>query len=323
MFVVCVLGILVTYIMYGALQEAIFHASDMKQHSSFLTLLQFAMYSFLAFFELRHQGISIFASRVGFGLYCLMALLTLGTIAFSNASVAYLNYPTQVIFKCCKMIPVMIGGLVIQRKGYNALEVSAVVLMTAGLVSFTMVDITVQPFFTAWGVILVSMALCCDGALGNFQELAMRKLKCSNTELLFYPYFLGFCFLLCGLVLTGRVVPSVIHFNEHPFQTYGYGFVFSLCGYFGVHFVLCLVQSHGALTAVTVTTFRKAVTMMISFSMFEKRFSMGYVWSGLLVLLGLYLSLYNKNRKSWDHFVRNRLYKLGILRQPVPTLLPQ
>lgn len=35
-------------------------------------------------------------------------------MGLSNTSLGYLNYPTQVIFKCCKLIPVMIGGMFIQ-----------------------------------------------------------------------------------------------------------------------------------------------------------------------------------------------------------------
>lgn len=46
--------------------------------------------------------------------YFLLAFLTVGTMGMSNAAVGYLNYPTQVIFKCCKLIPVMIGGILIQ-----------------------------------------------------------------------------------------------------------------------------------------------------------------------------------------------------------------
>ena len=44
----------------------------------------------------------------------IIALLTVGTMGLSNTSLGYLNYPTQVIFKCCKLIPVMIGGIFIQ-----------------------------------------------------------------------------------------------------------------------------------------------------------------------------------------------------------------
>ena len=46
----------------------------------------------------------------------LLALLTVATMGLSNMAVGYLNYPTQVIFKCCKLIPVLIGGVVIQGR---------------------------------------------------------------------------------------------------------------------------------------------------------------------------------------------------------------
>jgi adenosine 3'-phospho 5'-phosphosulfate transporter B3 len=47
-------------------------------------------------------------------MYLLLAFLTVSTMGLSNTSVGYLNYPTQVIFKCCKLIPVLIGGILIQ-----------------------------------------------------------------------------------------------------------------------------------------------------------------------------------------------------------------
>jgi len=38
---------------------------------------------------------------------------------------------------------------------------------------------------------------------------------------------------------------------QHPIQTYGYAFLFSLTGYFGISFVLALIKIFGALLAVT------------------------------------------------------------------------
>lgn len=52
--------------------------------------------------------------RIPYKTYMIIALLTVGTMGLSNTSLGYLNYPTQVIFKCCKLIPVMIGGVFIQ-----------------------------------------------------------------------------------------------------------------------------------------------------------------------------------------------------------------
>ena len=53
-------------------------------------------------------------SRIPLKSYLLLALLTVGTMGLSNTSLGYLNYPTQVIFKSSKLIPVMIGGILIQ-----------------------------------------------------------------------------------------------------------------------------------------------------------------------------------------------------------------
>lgn len=83
-------------------------------------------------------------------------------------------------------------------------------------------------------------------------------------------------------------------FLQYPLETYGYALLFSLCGYLGIQMVLTLVQCCGAFAAATITTFRKAVTIIISFIFFYKPFTFQYVWSGLLVVLGIYLNIYSK-----------------------------
>ena len=60
--------------------------------------------------------IKFFFFRIPMKMYVLLAFLTVATMGLSNTSVGYLNYPTQVIFKCCKLIPVMLGGVLIQGK---------------------------------------------------------------------------------------------------------------------------------------------------------------------------------------------------------------
>lgn len=82
--------------------------------------------------------------------------------------------------------------------------------------------------------------------------------------------------------------------SQHPVETYGYGLLFSLSGYLGIQIVLSLVQSCGAFVAATVTTCRKAVTIIVSFLFFYKPFTIQYLWSGLLVVLGIYLNVYSK-----------------------------
>lgn len=80
-----------------------------------------------------------------------------------------------------------------------------------------------------------------------------------------------------------------------------------------------MIKEYGALICVTVTTCRKAVTIVLSFTLFSKPFVFeyeeilcsffllnyfyflrSYLWSGLLVVLGIYLNVYSRNQQAFD-----------------------
>ncbi|XP_073487133.1 adenosine 3'-phospho 5'-phosphosulfate transporter 2 isoform X3 [Aquarana catesbeiana] len=302
-FFICVTGVFIFYLIYGYLQELIFSVEGFKPFGWYLTLVQFGFYSVFGLIEL--QLTQDKRRRIPAKTYMIIAFLTVGTMGLSNTSLGYLNYPTQVIFKCCKLIPVMIGGIFIQGKRYNAADVSAAVCMSFGLIWFTLADSTVAPNFNLTGVMLISLALCADAVIGNVQEKAMKLHNGSNSEMVLYSYSIGFVYILLGLAITSGLTPAIAFCSKYPFQTYGYAFLFSLTGYFGISFVLALIKIFGALTAVTVTTGRKAMTIVLSFLFFAKPFTLQYVWSGLLVVLGIFLNVYSKNM---DKFKLHHLY---------------
>lgn len=72
------------------------------------------------------------------------------------------------MFKCCKLIPVLIGGILIQSnikqkegqmylipepsdKTFNRYDVAAALCMSIGLIFFTLADSKVQPNFNLYG----------------------------------------------------------------------------------------------------------------------------------------------------------------------------
>ncbi|XP_069469586.1 adenosine 3'-phospho 5'-phosphosulfate transporter 2 isoform X2 [Ambystoma mexicanum] len=292
-FFICVTGVFVFYLIYGYLQELIFSVDGFKPFGWYLTLVQFGFYSIFGLIELQltHDK----RRRIPAKTYMIIAILTVGTMGLSNTSLGYLNYPTQVIFKCCKLIPVMIGGVFIQGKRYNIADVSAAICMSLGLIWFTLADSTVAPNFNMTGVTLISLALCADAVIGNVQEKAMKLHNGTNSEMVLYSYSIGFVYIILGLATTSGLSPAVAFCSKHLVQTYGYAFFFSLTGYFGISFVLALIKIFGALLAVTVTTGRKGMTIVLSFLFFAKPFTFQYLWSGLLVVLGIFLNVYSKN----------------------------
>ena len=44
-------------------------------------------------------------------------------------------------------------------------------------------------------------------------------------------------------------------------------------------------------------------------------FTWRYLWSGLIVVLGIYLNLYSKNKQSWDAHIDSLLRRLGLRQQ--------
>lgn len=299
-FFFCCGGVFVFYLIYGYVQEWIFR-TGMKPFGWYLTLVQFAWYSVFGLFETSFQRDK--ARKIPLRTYSLLAFLTVATMGLSNASLSYLNYPTQVIFKCCKLIPVMIGGIIIQGKSYRLLDFLACLCMSIGLILFTLADSTVQPEFNHTGVVLISLALCADAIIGNVQEKAMKAHKSSNTEVVLYSYGIGFVYIFIGLIFSGGLGPAFKFCAQNPFQAYGLSFIFSISGYLGITFVLTLIKAFGALLAVTVTTGRKAVTMVLSFIFFAKPFTINYVWSGFIVLLGIFLNVYSKNESRINAWV--------------------
>jgi adenosine 3'-phospho 5'-phosphosulfate transporter B3 len=293
----CIL-VFVYYIGYGYLQELMFTLKGFDNTAWFLTCYQFFVYAILSFIHLGFAGLD--QRRASYRSYILLAALTVTTMGLSNYAVAYLNYPTQVMFKCCKLIPVLIGGILIQKKTFNRYDVAAAFCMSTGLVFFTLADSKVQPNFNLYGVIIICSALIADAAIGNYQEKIMKEHHVPNVEIVFYSFIFGFVFVLIGLIVTNNFFSSLEFWNKHPFPTYGYGLIFSIFGYLGIDIVLTLIKEYGALICVTVTTCRKAITIILSFTLFSKPFVFDYVWSGLIVIIGIYLNVYSRNQTAFN-----------------------
>lgn len=201
-------GVFVLYLLYGYLQELIFTEEGFKTYGWFLTLIQFGYYICFGIVERnidsRRNFVPALQRNIPMSTYVVLAALTLGTMGLSNSSLGYLNYPTQVIFKCCKLIPVMIGSILIQGKRYGPIDFAAAFAMCLGLAWFTLADSLVSPNFDTFGVVMISGALLCDAAIGNVQEKAMREHHAPSSEVVLYSYGLGFVYLFVAMVISGN-----------------------------------------------------------------------------------------------------------------------
>ena len=68
--------------------------------------------------------------------YAICSLTYLVAMVTSNKALAWVNYPTQVIGKSCKPIPVMVLGVLVGRKKYPLLKYLFILMIVAGVAMF-------------------------------------------------------------------------------------------------------------------------------------------------------------------------------------------
>jgi len=206
-FVICSCGVFFFFLLYGYFQELIFIQPSIKSHALYITFLQFVLYSTFALIECYLEGLK--ERKIPTTTYVVISFLTVATMALSNSSLEYLNFPTQVIFKSCKLIPVLVGGILIQGKRYGLTDFIAACVMCIGLIWFTLADSHMSPNFHPSGVLMISSALLADAIIGNVQEKAMKKFGAPNCEMVLYSYSIGLVYLGIVLVLSGQLIPSI------------------------------------------------------------------------------------------------------------------
>jgi solute carrier family 35 (UDP-galactose transporter), member B1 len=138
-------------------------------------------------------------------------------MAASNEALRYVSYPTQVLGKSCKMVPVMAGGIVLGGRTYSTIEYLQVLMITMGVVVFNFggkkkgggsAD-------SPYGLALIAFSLLMDAFTGGLQDKVKTSTKALNPtalgprrptmhESMFYTNVAG---CLVALVLARPLTP--------------------------------------------------------------------------------------------------------------------
>lgn len=318
-------GVFACYSIYGMLQEVLLKQLDGFNFGLFLTLFQFILYAIISWARLTNSRTS--DERKGtIRQYLIIAFLSVSTMGLSNKSVQFLNYPTQVLFKSCKLIPVMIVSVLYLKKKYRGLDYVAMCILTIGLVMCTVGDkLGSTKFDNSTGVILILLALLADAFIGNVQEKVMRERGASTNELMFYSKSFGIVYLFIACLLVGELFPAIKFCMQTPIA-WIYMTIFSLVGCVGEFFVMQLVKRFDALVAIVTTSCRKVFSIFLSFILFPKPglFGVTYGVGMVLVFLGIATNIASKNRqKILDKAYKDEAHWLSrltifILDDPAP-----
>ena len=136
--------------------------------------------------------------------------------------------------------------------------------------------------FEPTGLLLVGGSVVADAILPNAQEHLFKD-GSSRLEVTVYSNlfsFLGMTVLTLG---NGTLIPFVRGISTNSTLALYFG-VYVVLSYISISCYMTLVKRFGGVTAVVLTTARKAMTILLSFLLFPKGFSWLYVHGSVLVL---------------------------------------
>ncbi|XP_043709899.1 UDP-galactose/UDP-glucose transporter 2-like [Telopea speciosissima] len=291
-FLLCSSGFFFGYLVNGVCEEYVYNRLQFS-YGWYFTFVQGFVYLALLYL----QGFTTKQMVNPWKTYVKLSAVLMGSHGLTKGSLAFLNYPAQLMFKSTKVLPVMVMGAFIPglRRKYSPLEYFSAVLLVVGLILFTLADANSSPNFSVIGVIMVIGALVMDAFLGNLQE-AIFTLNPETTqmEMLFCSTVVGLPFLIPPMVLTGELFKAWNSCWQHPY-VYGVLVFEAMATFVGQVSVLSLIAIFGAATTAMVTTARKAVTLLLSYLIFTKPLTEQHGTGLLLIAMGIIMKLLPEN----------------------------
>uniref|UniRef100_A0A8C7F9B7 Solute carrier family 35 member B1 n=3 Tax=Oncorhynchus kisutch TaxID=8019 RepID=A0A8C7F9B7_ONCKI len=309
-FIVCFLGVFVCYFYYGILQETItrgqYGEGEKKEKFVYATTLVFIQCIINAgfakiliqFFEGSRPD------HTKSWLYGVCSLSYLGAMVSSNSALQYVNYPTQVLGKSCKPIPVMILGVFVLRKKYPLAKYLCVLLIVSGVALFLYKpnkSVTSTESAFGFGEILLLLSLTMDGLTGVAQDHMRNLFQTSANHMMLNINMWSTLVLGLGVLWTGEVWDFLSFTDRHP-SIFWNILLFGITSALGQTFIFMTVVYFGPLTCSIVTTTRKFFTILGSVLLFGNVLNT-MQWVGtILVFLGLgFDAKFGKTPKKTTH----------------------
>jgi adenosine 3'-phospho 5'-phosphosulfate transporter B3 len=227
--------------------------------------------------------------------YPLLTLCLLGSSALSNWALNYINFPTKVVFRSCKLIPTMIIATFINKRSFTRIEYICAAAISFGLIMFAAADWKLTPSFNPFGILLVGLSVVADSVLPNAQERLFR-FGASRLEVTLYTNFFTLVAMTGITLVSGDLKAIIVHAADDPTLAL-YMVVFTAISYAAISTYMQIVKRFGGVAAVLLATARKGMTLVLSFMLFPKAFSWYYVFGALMVLGGLLVVSISKQKQ--------------------------
>lgn len=301
----CAAGLQVSYLTWGVLQERVMtrsYGSSEAEGSG----ERFRDSQFLVFMN------RILALTVS-GLWCVLfkqprhgapmykySFASLSNILSSwcqYEALKFISFPTQVLAKASKVIPVMLMGKIVSRKSYEYWEYLTAVLISLGVSMFLLSSSTdnhPSTVTTFSGVLILAGYIVFDSFTSNWQD-NLFKYKMSSVQMMFGVNLFSCLFTVGSLLEQGAFFNSLAFMTRHSEFAF-HAVLLSVCSAFGQLFIFFTIAQFGAAVFTIIMTLRQALAILLSCFLYGHPVSLTGGLGVGVVFLALFLRIYARSR---------------------------
>lgn len=301
----CFFGLMGSYLTWGVLQEKIMTREYIGQDGvtkSFFKDSQFLVFAnrFLALFIA--LGYLTFTRQTKQRA----PLFKFSYASFSNIMSAWLQYealkfisfPTQVLAKSCKIIPVMIMGKIISRNKYEFYEYIVALLISVGMIFFLSGSYNHgkhSPMTTFTGLFLLGMYMVFDSFTSNWQSAIFKSYGISSIQMMAGVNIFSSLFTAASLFVQNGFSEGIAFSAEHPTFLIDC-IVLSVSSAIGQLFIFFTIEKFGAVVFTIIMTLRQAVAILLSCLIYDHDVSLMGVVGIVIVFAGIFIRVYSSHR---------------------------
>ncbi|XP_053615947.1 adenosine 3'-phospho 5'-phosphosulfate transporter 1 [Plodia interpunctella] len=299
----CFIGLMGAYLIWGLLQEKIMTQTYVMPDGA---LVRFNESQFLVFVN-RLSALLLALCRL---LYSRQPLVCAPLYKFSYCSLTniisawcqyealkYVSFPTQVLSKSCKVIPVMLMGKVISRKKYELYEYVTAVMISLGMMLFIFGshdDNGVSTVTTMSGLTLLALYIMCDSFTSSWQSALFTRYGCSSLQMLCAVNLFSVC-LTASALLQHAGSAHYLRLLQTPMFVWDC-LLLSLSSTLGQLLIYRTIARFGAVVFTVIMTVRQAVAILLSCIVYGHYIFPSGIVGIILVFLAIFLGVYCRQR---------------------------
>ncbi|XP_062589021.1 adenosine 3'-phospho 5'-phosphosulfate transporter 1-like [Saccostrea cucullata] len=303
----CVAGLQGSYLTWGVLQEKIMTSEyGRTEHSpgEFFKNSQFLVFinRILAFLI----GLVVLLVKsqpthtTPFYKYSFSSFSNIMSSWCQYEALKFVSFPTQVMAKASKVIPVMLMGKVVSRKKYDYHEYITAGLISVGVSLFLLTsgDITRHKgsVTTVSGVILLMGYMVFDSFTSNWQGELFKRYKVSSIQMMTGVNLFSCLLTGVSLIEQGGFFESLAFMTKHPDFIF-HAIILSLCSAGGQLFIFYTIAQFGPVTFTIIMTIRQGLAILLSCIIYGHPVTLVGIMGVLIVFLALFLRIYANQRK--------------------------